>query len=93
MDGYSHQDKCPIDFSESRHLSFKEQVLAPSLKPIINSFPSVGIDPVHKGVSLFLSYTNTNKMNSLHHVKEHPEISNFLQIESHSSKSLKVRAI
>ena len=31
MDGFSHQDKCPIDFSESGHLSFKEQVLAPSL--------------------------------------------------------------
>ena len=30
------------------------------------------IDPIHKGVSLFLSYTNMNKMNGLHHVKEHP---------------------
>ena len=38
------------------------------------------IDPMQKGVSLFLSYTNTNKM-SLHHVKEHPKISNFLQFE------------
>ena len=34
-----------------------------------------------------------NKMNSLHHVKENPKISNFLQIESHSSKNFKVRAI
>ena len=31
MDGYSHQDKRPIDLSESGHLSFKGQVLAPSL--------------------------------------------------------------
>ena len=54
---------------------------------------SASIDPIHKGVSLFLSYTNMNKMNSLHHVKEHPKISNFLQFESHSSKSFKVRAI
>ena len=30
------------------------------------------IDPIHKGVSLFLPYTNMNKMNGLHHVKEHP---------------------
>ena len=51
------------------------------------------IDPIHKGVSLFLSYTNMNRMNSLHHVKEHPQISNFLQFESHSSKSFKVRAV
>ena len=34
-----------------------------------------------------------NKMNGLHHVKEHPKISNLLQFESHSSKSFKVRAI
>ena len=34
-----------------------------------------------------------NKMNSLQYVKEHPKISNFLQFESHSSKSFKVRAI
>ena len=33
------------------------------------------------------------KMNSLYHVKEHPKISDFLQFESHSSKSFKVRAI
>ena len=51
------------------------------------------IDPIHKGVSLFLSYINMNTINSLHHVKEHPKISNFLQFESHSSKSFKVRAI
>ena len=38
MDGFiSHQDKCPIDFSESGHLSFKEQVLAPSLSNNSNS--------------------------------------------------------
>ena len=44
------------------------------------------IDPMQKGVSLFLSYTNMTKMNSLHHMKEYPQISNFLQFESHSSK-------
>ena len=32
-------------------------------------------------------------MNSLYHVKGHPKISNFLQFESHSIKSFKVRAI
>ena len=53
----------------------------------------VSIDPIHKGVSLFLSYTKVNKMNSLHHVKEHPKMSNFLQFESRSSKSFEVRAI
>ena len=31
MDSFSHKDKCPIDFSESGHLPFKEQVLIPSL--------------------------------------------------------------
>ena len=41
---------------------------------------------MQKGVSLFLSYTNMNKINSLHHMKEYPKISNFLQFESHSSK-------
>ena len=51
------------------------------------------IDPVQKGVSLFLLYTNMNKMNSLHHMEAHPQISNFLQFESHSSKSFKVRAV
>ena len=39
------------------------------------------IDPMQKGVSLFLSYTNMNTMNSLHHMKEHPKISNFLQFD------------
>ena len=34
-----------------------------------------------------------NKVNSLHHGKEHPKISNFLQFESHRSKTFKVRAI
>ena len=47
---------------------------------------------MQKGVSLFLLYTNMNKMNSLHHMKEYTKNSNFLQFESHS-KSLKVRAI
>ena len=51
------------------------------------------INPIHKGVSLLLSYTNMNQMNGLHHVKEHPKISNFLQFESHRSKTFKVRAI
>ena len=32
-------------------------------------------------------------MNSLHRVKEHPKISNFLQFESQSSKRFKVKAI
>ena len=51
------------------------------------------LGPMQKGVFLFLSYTNMNKMNSLHHAKEHPRISNFLQFETCSSKSFKVRAI
>ena len=51
------------------------------------------IDPIHKGMSSFLSYTNMNKIKSLHHLKEHPKISNFLQFESHNSKSFKIRAI
>ena len=51
------------------------------------------IDPIHKGVSLFLLDTNINKVNSLHHVKEHPQISNFQQFESHRSRVFKVRAI
>ena len=42
----------------------------------------MAINPMQKGVSLFLSYTNMNKMSSLHHVKENPKISNFLQFES-----------
>ena len=58
-----------------------------SIKTIIRT------DPIYKGVSLFVSHTNMNKMNSLYHVKEHPKISNFLQFEGHSSKSFKVRAI
>ena len=32
-------------------------------------------------------------MNSLQYVKEHPKIRNFLQFESHSSRSFKVGAI
>ena len=46
---------------------------------------------MQKGVYLFLAYTNMNKIKSLLHVKEHPKISNFLQFESHSNKSFKVR--
>ena len=57
------------------------------------TFRMFSIDPIHKGVSLFLSYANMNKVNSLHYVKEHPKISNLLQFESHSSKTFKVRAI
>ena len=49
----------------------------------MNQNQSITIDPMQKGVSLFLSYTNMNKMNSLHHVKEHPKISHFLQFESY----------
>ena len=49
------------------------------------------IDSIHKGVSLFFSYTNMNKMNSLRYVKEHPKSSNFLQFESHSSKSFRFK--
>ena len=48
---------------------------------------------MQKGVSLLLSYTNMNKINGLHHVKEHPKISKFLQFESHSSKNVKTKAI
>ena len=50
------------------------------------------INPIQKGVSLFLPYTNMNKIKSLHHVKDHLKISNFLQFESHSSKCFTVRA-
>ena len=32
MDGFSHQYKCTINFSESGHFPFKEKVLAPSLR-------------------------------------------------------------
>ena len=53
----------------------------------------MNIDPIQKGMALFFSYTNMNKIKSLHHVKEYLKISNFLQFESHSSKSFKVRAI
>ena len=41
----------------------------------------------------FFFYTNMKKIKRLHHVKEHPKISSFLQFESHSSKSFKDRAI
>ena len=51
------------------------------------------IDPIRKDMSSLLSHTNMNKVNSLHHVKEHLKISNFLQFESHRSKTFKVRAI
>ena len=53
----------------------------------------LSIDPMQKGVSLFLSYTAWMYLRVLHHVKEHLKISNFLQFEGHSSKSFKVRAI
>ena len=58
---------------------------------LISKILGQSIDPLQKGVSLFLSYTNMNKRNSLHHVKVHPKISNFLQFENHSSKCVKVR--
>ena len=48
---------------------------------------------MQKSVSLFLSSTNMNIIESLHHMKEHPQISNSLRFESHSSKSFKVRPI
>ena len=49
----------------------------------MQTFYCEDIDPIHKGVSLFLSYTNMNKMSSnLHHVRAHPKISNFQQFES-----------
>ena len=35
-----------------------------------------------KACPYFLSYTNMNKMNSLHHMKEYPKISNFLQFRN-----------
>ena len=47
-------------------------------------------DPMQKGVSSFLLYTNMNKINSLHRMKKHPKISKLLQFESYSSKSFKV---
>ena len=59
----------------------------------ILNYKMAHIHPIHKGVSLFLLYTNMNKMNGLYHVKEHPKISNFLQFESCSSNTFKVRAI
>ena len=49
------------------------------------------IDLMQKGVSLFLSYTNMNKVNSLHQAKELPKIS--LQFEAYTSKNFKVRAV
>ena len=39
-----------------------------------------------KACPYFYRTKNTNKMNSLHHMKEYPKISSFLQFESHSSK-------
>ena len=48
---------------------------------IYNLFKLI-IDPMQKGVSLFFSYTNMKKIELLHHMKEHPKISNFLQFES-----------
>ena len=48
------------------------------------------MDHMQKGVSLFLSYTNMNKINSLHHVKENPKLSNFLQFYS-SLCTIKIR--
>ena len=50
----------------------------------------LSIDPMQKGVSLFFSYSHMNKIKRLHHMKEHPKLSNFLQFESHNSKSFKV---
>ena len=38
----------------------------------ISTFEYNYIDRIHKGVSLFLSCTNMNKINGLHHVKVHP---------------------
>ena len=68
-----------------------DQWISPGLKKKRKTYT---IDSMQKGMSLFLSYTNMmNKIKSLHHVKEHPKISNFLQFESHSSTSFKVRAI
>ena len=51
------------------------------------------IDPMQKCMSLFLLYTNMNQMNSLHHMKEYPKISNFPQLESHSSKCSKLELL
>ena len=73
------------------------KVEAHRCSPILSGYKVTGatsdIDPIHKGMSLFLSYTNMNTINSLYHVKEHPKISNFLKFESHSSNSFKVKAI
>ena len=84
---------CNRRFNEhavERHVSFckeqKARIARPSSKTAADKFArrtQVIID--------YLSYTNMNKMKSLHHMKEYPKISNFLQFESHSSKYVKVR--
>ena len=43
---------------------------------------------MQKGMSLFFSYTNMNKIKSLHQVKEHPKMSNFLHFEIQGVTSL-----
>ena len=45
-----------------------------------------GLTLCKKACPYFLSYTNLNKMNSLHHINVFPKISNVLQFESHSCK-------
>ena len=71
----------------SRKGDFSIRLFVVELFALIGTAPS--LDPMQKGVSLFLSYTNMNKRNSLHHMREYPQISNFLRFESHSSKCVK----
>ena len=80
--------------TQTRVASYPDVLLAcHTVKDCVTSQKNACIDPMQKGMSLFLLNTNMNKIKSLHHVKEHPKISNFLQFESHSSKSFKVKAI
>ena len=69
-------------FPANQHLERKIKKKNPQTFAHLMNFSVCAIDPMKKGMSLFLSYTSMNKMNSLHHVKEHPKISNFLQFES-----------
>ena len=64
-----------------------------SVNTVTKTIPPKKLYDAKTGLSLFLLYTNMNKIKSLHHVKERPKISNFLQFESYGSKSFKVRAI
>ena len=66
MDGFSHQDKCPIEFSKSGHLSFKEQVLAPSLIQRFNVDPSKMSTLVHNIIKRLHSTWQLGDMEIVH---------------------------